>query len=434
MKIFKIEGVTMKIKYYLIFIISFLINLAQAQITYSPRYLSLGMGAGALERGAASALMNPALPVLSAFSELTLMQMQATVVNNSFSVSKYNKYFTTGELLTEQDINDILQSIPNNGLQGNFGVKVGILGITSNGLSYNLYVDGGGKASIPKEIAELILKGNEIGRSYSFNNFKGEGWIGLVNALSYGTKIEQLGHIFDFPLLGEIDYWSFGATAKYILGMGYGKFKAIDASFMTQNTFIKGNFSGNGYVSEGGRGYGLDLGTALSIEDGKWIVSASLLNVLGGIKWTKGNRQFSYIATLDSINLGKLNSDSIHTSDTDTTFRNFYTYLPTKLYIGISYKLDEIFSFGFEYEQSLRKRLGEIFTPRFGFSTEIRYLEVLPVRFGMSIGGNYGFVLGTGIGLDLRAFTLDLSVANYRGFFGNGSKGLSLGLGMAFRF
>ncbi len=102
--------------------------------------------------------------------------------------------------------------------------------------------------------------------------------------------------------------------------------------------------------------------------------------------------------------------------------------------LGVSYQLDEIFSFGFEYEQALRSKLGETLVPRFGISTEIRYINVLPVRFGMSVGGKYGFVLGTGFGLDLNAFNLDLAIANHRGFFGNSSKGLSLALGMRFKF
>lgn len=408
-----------------------------AQLTYDPKYVGFGFGAGAMVNGASSALINPALPLMDSRydNQISLLNAQVTATNNAFNISTYNKYFTTGDSLFSTDIDDILSYIPEDGIEGRMRLYTSIFGVTSNGMSMNMYIEGNSTLSLPKDAANLMFKGNQLNEKYRFDDASGEAWAGLTTALSYSFKMEPFGHIYDVPFLGEIDYWSFGVTGKYILGLAYGKLQSLQGQFQTKETYLDGEYEGNAITSEGGNGYGIDLGAAVSVDEGQWVLSASLLNVLGGIKWHKNNQINMFKMVFDSVNVSELSdSTKVFDEEADTTYRGFYTYLPTKLHLAASYKLNDIFRFGFEYEQSLREKMGELFTPRIGVSTEIRYFSVLPIRFGMSIGGKYGFAIASGFSLDLKVFNWDFAIANHRGFFGNSAKGFTMATGMSFQF
>ena len=409
--------------------------LSFAQLGFDPQVTGMANSIGASARGIRASMINPALLSMpfDHTSQMSLLTFQVNFNNNSFSNNNYMKYFASGNFLDDNDKKNILDLISDNGMRVYADGKMNLLGLYSNGMAFNLLMMGSGDITIPKNFMKLALYGNDLNKTYKFDDIKGEAWAGLATTVSYSQRFENLSDIY-LPYFGDIDFWSAGITGKYILGLLCGRLHSSEAKFMTGDQYIQGEYRGYGDISQGGNGYGLDLGTAISFEDSKWVFSLSFNNILGGIKWHKDNKHIILTSKFDSLSLSELEDDDLPKMERDTTSQSFYTYLPTYIDLGASYRYNSMFLFTFEYEQGLRKTLGSTYVPRFGFGTEINYFKVFPVRGGISLGGKYGFSMGTGFSLDLDAFVWDFGIANHGGFFGNWAKGVSVATGMTFQW
>ncbi len=104
----------------------------------------------ALARGVHAAAWNPAnlgLPDNSKFS-FTFISLGASVWNNSFSKSMYDKYIVgdgKGSVhWTQEDIEDILGHIPDSGLGLNIGTSVRAFSFSIGRFALSFGVDAGG--------------------------------------------------------------------------------------------------------------------------------------------------------------------------------------------------------------------------------------------------------------------------------------------------
>ncbi len=397
--------------------------------------LSLANSAGASLRGTGASLVNPALMGMPCDfrSEMTLLNGEFNLANNAFSNSNYLKYFASGDYISSADKKDIMNLLESGSLDLFTDENLSLLSVYSNNIAVNLYFSGSGKVSIPDDFFDLLLYGNELNALYKFSDAGGEAWAGLTAAVSYSYRMEYYSGTY-VPFLGDIDYWAWGATIKYIRGIAYGHMTSVSASIVTFDDYIQGVYQGKGYVSQGGNGYGVDLGTSISFEESTWVFSLGINNVLGGINWNKDNHLFTMTGTIDSVSLSNIDETEPEFEDSDTTYKAFYTYLPTVIDLGVAFKLNGDWLFTFEYEQNLRKTMGIDRTPKIGVGAEMTYLKELPVRAGISIGGRYGLTLGTGFGINFEHWVWDFALANHGGFFGNSAKGFSLATGMSFRW
>jgi hypothetical protein len=85
------------------------------------------------------------------------------VANSSISLKNYERYFTeSGHKMewSDKDQDDILDLIPNRGLQTAVDANVNVMGLAV--LSYGISAEVVGTASglIPKGVAELFVRGN----------------------------------------------------------------------------------------------------------------------------------------------------------------------------------------------------------------------------------------------------------------------------------
>ena len=128
------------------------------------------------------------------------------------------------------------------------------------------------KIGIPSGFVDLLFYGNEIGRDLS---------IDLPLDI---MAVQETGFSYAFPQ----NEFTFGVTAKYILGYFYSTFESVDSSyFRTDSTAFTGQGSFLMKQAIGGNGFGLDIGMlSREFENGVQF-GASITNLFGSIKWTQ---------------------------------------------------------------------------------------------------------------------------------------------------
>ncbi|RKY51960.1 MAG: hypothetical protein DRP89_08420, partial [Candidatus Neomarinimicrobiota bacterium] len=141
----------------------------------------LGMGGAytALARGVHAPIWNPAnlgLPDNPKFS-MTFFSIETGVWNNSLNKGMYDKYFVNGTkdqdgniVWEQQDVEDILNHIPDDGLGLNAEVFVRTLCFSAGRFALSFGANVGSFVQLDKTLFELPLAGNELNKKYTLNN------------------------------------------------------------------------------------------------------------------------------------------------------------------------------------------------------------------------------------------------------------------------
>ncbi len=404
-----------------------------AQQVIDARATGMAFSNGADTRGLEYVGLNPAtLALQNPFNfEFNLVSANASISNNSFNKNQYDRYFTTGDFLTSQDVQDILDLIPSSGLRATAAAKLNTLAFYTRNLSISFTGLGGATVNVPKDFIELPLTGNrEPGRIYRLDDADGSGWAGLGINLS-------AAYPFNTDQWTDIDFLSVGATLKYIIGFGGFKVQSARGEFRDFDTSRNLNYAHlNGEVdiltSKGGKGVAADLGGLVTYKK-KWSIGITLVNLLGNINWNKSVERNVFSMRADSLSLPDNIPDTVFT---DTTFSasDFSTRLPAAFDLAAAYRWQPNLLVTAEFEKGFSNELGGSKKARLAMGLEYTALKVLPLRTGLSLGGRTGSAFGLGIGLNLKYWILDLAYLNHGGIFPGNSKGLTLSFTTRFRF
>jgi hypothetical protein len=359
--------------------------------------------------------------------ELQLVSAHVMLHNNSYSLNEYDKYFTTGDSLTRQDINTIFAKIPDKGWRGDFMVGARALSIYSRPFSLTVGGGGNGYLNFPKDPLKFPFYGNATGEVYKIDDLEGEAWGG--GSVDFGIA---------FPVTqwtpAEFDFFSAGITAKYIVGVQYVNIDHSQGTVITTTDYLLADARVDSRRSEGGRGYGIDLGV-FGIYEKNWHISFHLTNLLGNISWNRGNEKNIFYYKSDS--LFKLNEiGDLSEADMDTTFSisTFKTALPRKATFAVGYRYSPSLVFTAAYKQGLNEAYGNSIVPQFSVGTEYLPIPVLPLRGGIAVGGKYGFALGLGMGIDLKHWQLNLGYLNHNFRWFRGARSVDVALTTQLRF
>ncbi len=372
---------------------------------------------------------NPAVLALkNSFNfELQLASAHIMLHNNSYSLTEYDKYFTTGDSLTQTDINNIFSKIPDKGWRGDFMLGARALSIYSRPFSLTVGGGGNGYLNFPKDPLKFPFYGNATGEVYKIDDLESEAWAGGSVDFGFALPITQWTP-------AEFDFFSVGITAKYIVGVEYFNIEHSEGTVITTSDYLLADARVESRRSEGGRGFGIDVGI-LGIYEKKWNISFHLTNVLGNISWNRNNEMNIFYYKSDS--LFKLNDiGDLSQADMDTTFSitKFHTALPRKATFAVGYLYAPNLVFTAAYKQGLNEAYGNSIVPLLSAGTEYSPLPYLPLRAGIAVGGKYGFALGLGLGLDLKYWQLNLGYLNHNFRWFRGARSIDLALTTQLRF
>ncbi|MHB2156116.1 DUF5723 family protein [Calditrichota bacterium GD2] len=428
-----------------------LIILALASALFAQGFDGIALGFGdnysALSRGVNAINYNPAnvtLPRGNAF-ELNVFGINASIYNNSFSFHTYNNFFVTDEpenRWSDSDKKDFLSLIPDDGLKFNSHLVGNALGLAFNNfaLAAQPIVMGEINTFEDKSMLEIALFGDTFSRDYerSYDNFvKGSNMGAVKVSLAYGYPFLQIK-----KYLPDFSYLAVGIGVNYFISMAYAQTEESDL-LVKRTQFedyelveLAATAQLKTAVAEGsnpvGKGRSFNLGFATQFKE-KWNFSLSFLNLGGSIEYTE-NTERAIIKENKIIKIyhsTDLDDETTETStDTTLTIGAFKVDIPTTMRLGASYEFKNNLIFMAEWVQGFDHALGNSTTPRVGGGVLYKPFWWLPVRGGFSLGGNRGFILAMGSGIDLKYWTFNFSLAMKNALWPTHSEGLFAAVSM----
>lgn len=389
----------------------------------SARAVAMGGAYSGLAKGVYAPLYNPANIGLAGYrvNGLELAGLGAQITNNSFTLKDYNKY--TGAILSESDKSAILGSIPSEGLQFSAEAEVSVMSLAMGPIVLSINGFAATEANIDKDIIELILRGNSLNDSISLNGMFSEAIAYGSVGLSYGRSIYKSG----------TRQVAVGTTVRYIRGFAYEKVTNISGELVTFSTGFQGEGSMTARTSTGGSGYSLDIGGSFRLND-NYVCGLTFSNLLSSINWNNGTEEHYYHFQFDTLNLANMSNDSIIvTDDYSKEISGFKSTLPVIMRLGMA-NISGKLTWAVDWIQGFKLAPGSSSKPRLAAGLEYRFIRLLPLRFGYSLGGGKGAGISGGFGLDFKLFYIDLAVSNHSTFNLNATKGLHVAAATGLRF
>jgi hypothetical protein len=416
--------------------------LAWSQTGYNARSMGMAGAYQGISRGAEVSLWNPANLALPDRPGITIdfLNFGTSLGNNAFNISLYNEYFSKG-YFDEHDGWDaaakeaILAEVPDDGIRlfNRFHVTAlaGSYKEFAVALNSFMYTD----LKLPEDVVSIPLQG--LGHEAAdLTDVEGEFIIGTELTASYGRELPVA---WDF-----VETLTVGGTLKLLWGQMYAVLDDAGGKALSNSDSIgvEGSYTAflvNPYDDKGETGHGvaIDLGAATIVND-KLSVGLTLNNVIGGIGF-KGCEVYTGEYSFHEPGLDQDQFDNlenyIDSSSTDhyASDRKLSYRLPASFLLSGTYKLNDNVMIEGDYHQGLNNTAGGGTTPRLAVGSELRYLDWLPVRFGLALGGIQGSTLAFGFGIDVGAYKLDFGIAGQRGLF-NHSKGINFAMSQRIQF
>jgi hypothetical protein len=452
----------MKYAKYLILFIFTNITVAQTGGVFSyadARSVAMGSQTALSATGVFSILSNPANLALQKdkvelSTVLPIPGVNAVYANDFLSFNDMNYYFggvpgKNGELegryLNAQEKAELLSKF-NDGNYINIGSTINLFMFTVNagkdlgtiGFAINDIL--GQKTGLPKDLFELLLNGNQLGKKYNLND--------MVLSTTY-LREYNLSYARDFSSLfnGFFDSFSAGITLKLVHGYAYSEIAVAgttiemldDHSIKISNNFlaniavspdfgvewefdeIKRVSNISPFLSPAGSGFGFNIGFSAEL-DSLWAFGLSITDI-GSVTWDnnpvsyKANGTFTISDVTDST-LGDSLENALKPVGSYT--QPFTSDLPTVLRFATSFRLDKFLHGNFPgemlivlgYNQGFNNSISNTTSPMISVGCEWKPAEIIPIRTGIAVGGYTGFAWSFGIGLNTSLVELNFATAD----------------------
>ena len=332
---------------------------------------------------------------------------------------------------------NILQGIPSSGILGFLGLNAGAFDMTIGNYGISLFnIESHTLLNIPKALTEVVLDGLRFNEPRDISNFDARGLVVNSTTISYGRKIDIKG----IPYPTHV-----GVGLRLLFGTYYyvDSYEGqISTSVDSVNIYSNINMS---YLNpdDVASGFGIDLGLQSNINE-KFSVQLSFINLGATLKSEKTNVWRS-IKNIHLSNEDISKYQDYNETQQDSAENTFSILDETKSVTGKSVPVPSRMNFSTNYIYSNNihlkgafqflmqtKFLGNI-DPRFSLGLEVFPGRSYPLLFGMSFGGMSGLTFGSGFGLKLKNFHLDLGFSQSGGI-GNAATGFSVSTGMRLLF
>ncbi|MDF1546132.1 MAG: DUF5723 family protein, partial [bacterium] len=372
--------------------------------------------------GVDAARYNPANLGIGDFREkgLEIFGAGVNISNNSFTLDQYNKY--TGAFLTDRDKADILNTIPDEGLAFSGAADLSALSFSLGQFVVSAEAYGAAEINLNKDVIDLLLNGNSFGDSIQFNGSFSEAVSYSSVGLSYARSIYSMG-------TREI---AVGLTLKYLHGFGVEEILEMEGFAATLMTGFQGEGRMIARTASGGSGYGLDIGSAVKLND-SYTAGISIKNFLSNISWNGSPEEHGYLFSFDTVTVDNKDEDFVVSDDYTRGIESFSTTLPSVMTVGVA-QTQGAFLWAIDWEQGFRRAAGASSKPRIAAGIEYSPLPFFPLRTGFSAGGNRSAGFSFGVGLNATAFYLDLAAVTGSSVSPGSSKGLNVAVTSGLRF
>ncbi|HPR89686.1 MAG TPA: hypothetical protein PL181_16860 [bacterium] len=287
-----------------------------------------------LATGAEAPFHNPANLAFTPGRQVSLVLLGVTgwLDDNAFGLETYRRY--NGAYLDEAAERDLLDAVGGHAVTGRAGVTARPFSIAIGPAALSLQSRAWTRFSLAEELFSLLLRGNELDRTYDFIPASGQAMLLSDLTLSYGYSPP-------YTLRGTQSL-SFGLNAHYFLGSGYGEVESMRARARTGATLAAADGQARLRTSRGGQGWGLDLGMTAVVTP-RLRLSLYAENLLTALRWTRDCERVQAGFTLHDTNIDRILEEDLDLEevvahdDTTLAIPAFSTRLPRRWHIGAGY-------------------------------------------------------------------------------------------------
>ncbi|MBI5325989.1 MAG: hypothetical protein HZB41_12080, partial [Ignavibacteriae bacterium] len=273
------------------------------------------------------------------------------------------------------------------------------------GINISDYISG--SFVIPSSLAQLVLNGNEQGKTYSFDELNFQTWWLRAYSLSYSRELFKSEN-------GFIKKFNAGMSFKYISGFAYTGIKKVKSSFHTSDKNVLSGYyyveayssfsddlavkydydtvthvyNLNYFTAPAGSGIGIDIGFSAEL-DSSLSIGLSITDI-GAVNWTSNVAKHiseKQIFLDDLFKREQIDSVTDIGSTESQPIKDYQTSLPTCLRIGISLILSDYLRSipgklltEFDYNQGFNSMPSNYTVPRISLG-----VEWMPLNSGLSI-------------------------------------------------
>lgn len=360
--------------------------------------------------------------------------------NSILPLKDLNLYFSgvNGEpyYLNDEDKSNIISNFDETG-EIFFTSKINILSIAmkfGNIGALGLSVDGmtSARLSLPSDMARLILYGNPLGETYTFDNFAYQSSFHSVISLSYANN-------FYHDSTGLLRNLNVGTNLKMYRSIGYADFETSRATvFTNQDANIQFDFLGTARTSaarevkamidddesisslpeSAGTGFGIDLGLLGELDNG--IRFGFSITDIGVIDYVQNVeiKEFSLNTVVKSATEKEIDSliDGVNQELIGT--ESFSIAPPTTLRLGFAVPVHKLTAVPgllnayLDYAQGFNNNYSNSLTPRISLGVDwkpFQYSPIFMTGFSNGITGNFRWSLGLGY----EIWKIDMYLSTY---------------------
>jgi hypothetical protein len=388
----------------------------------SPRSVAMGGAYIGLADGVDALRHNPANLGLIDYRKtgIEIVGAGANINNNSFTLSDYNKF--SGALLTSDDKAYILSRIPADGLELRADAELSALAYTTRNIGFAVTGVGAADVNLNKDIFELLLDGNTYADTIDVTGSYSEAVSYVSFDLSYGMPVYNAG----------TRQLAVGATVKYLKGIAVEEITELEGLAATYATGFAGEGHATLRTATGGSGYGIDIGAALQLNE-TYSAGLRIKNILSHLSWNNEAEEHRYLFSFDTMTVLNMDDDYVVTEDDTRQLESFSTSLPPVMTIGFAKRSGD-FHWAVDWEQGFRRAAGASTTPRLAAGVESYRIGFLPLRAGVTVGGNKNAGFSIGSGFHFAPFYLDWAYVSGTSIPGYSSKGVNLSIATGLLF
>ncbi len=404
-------------------------NFDAAGLGYARNYLTMSHGLDAFSRNPANLAYDTPYKLAIRVPALNL-----SISNNAISFADYERYLTfkgnQGEW-SDQDKQNFLALIPDDGLRLNANVGVGLFAMKLDQFAFGLGVVAEGNVSARvKQLLGYALQDLNFTTDFNFREDElGSG--GFYSAIKLSAAY---GHLLDFNYRNwDLDDIAVGVRFNALLGLAVADIQQASglvrrgtngSNFEDVYLMVRGEVRARVATPEEqipGKGYSLDFSASARWQK-DWHFSLMLENAVGGITWSGVTKELLFVKQ-DTL---FANGDStLNPTDTDTLrdIAAFRTALPTNLIMGASYRFNEELTFAAQWRQGITAEFGNVRTPEVGLAVAYTPISLITLRSGMTFGGRDVFLFALGLGAHLGPLQLDAAYASRQSLWPTSSNG-----------
>lgn len=354
-----------------------------------------------------------ALPDRPGFS-CRIVDLSLGANSNSLTLGQYNHY--TGAYLDEEAKNDILASIPDDGLDVQAQGTASAIEFGYRNFAASIRTVGLGRFVLSEDLLGVALHGNELGQSYQVGGIDGSGKLFLRAGVATATAIGR--------------NWAIGAGGYYLRGLGCTVLREAEADFTVTRDFVAGQGVLDYCKATGGSGLAIDLGVAHWKNN--WRFALACLDLSPGIMWTDGIQEAVYSISIDSGTVHEVQSKDLMEYNHDVhPAAEFVTRVPMKLNLGLGRVFSDWLNAAALFQRTFPEFPAGDGGWRMAALAEYQASKWLPVSCVVSYQNPGGVGLGVGVGAVVGRFRF-LTRLEYLAGVLAGARGFDFGFGVGY--